>query len=103
MSSPSSKPLRSHPPDTCCVLLRKKLLDFIDRHASQLLISAPITRVELPVLKLLLCRSSLHIECETEVVAAVARWARAECRRRRQSETEVACRQVLAGAQYLVR
>jgi len=57
----------------------------------------------LEVLQLVISRSSLHIKSESEVVNAVARWARAECKRRGEKESPTACREKLKGVQYLIR
>ena len=87
----------------CCESLRNNCLTFLDQHASTILASKYLVEVDISVLKMIFCRSSLNIKYEMEVFSALVRWSRAECSRLGLPDTPDTRRRVVSGCQYLVR
>jgi len=87
----------------CCESLHAKCLAYIDVHATSLLSNTSLLQVDLAVLKLLVCRTSLHIKSEMEVFSALVRWSKYECYRLVMSDSSENRRSVLSGCQYMVR
>ena len=60
-------------------------------------------RADVSVVRLVLCRSSLHINSELTAAAALAAWTAATCARLQLEPAPDTVRQTAAGCQYLVR
>ena len=87
----------------CCESLHANCLTYIDNHATALLVSDSLLEVDVTVLKVLVCRTSLHIKSEMEVFAALVRWSKSECARLELPDTAENCRSALSGCLYMVR
>lgn len=87
----------------CCESLHANCLNFVDKHASALLASELMLNVDLSVLKVMVCRSSLHIKSEMEVFSALTSWSKSECKRLHLPDLPESYRAVVSGCQYMIR
>ena len=104
----------------CCDSLLSTCLQFIDKNATDILGKKTFYRIyqrlnhfvpasegwceaDIGVVRLVLCRSSLHIKSELEVSLALASWTKRTCARYQLETSADNIRCVASGCQYLVR
>eukprot|EP00095_Tigriopus_kingsejongensis_P003215 snap_masked-scaffold699_size109694-processed-gene-0.7 protein:Tk03215 transcript:snap_masked-scaffold699_size109694-processed-gene-0.7-mRNA-1 annotation:"btb poz domain-containing protein 2" len=93
----------SKPKANCCQSLMKDCLEFIDARATDVLESEDIEDIDISALKMVICRETLCLRSELDVYQALLRWSGRECKRQKIEITRANRREVLEGAQYLVR
>ena len=82
--------------------LVRRCWDVINTHTEEVLQSDGFSDMDYQTLEQILGRDSLDVK-ETEVFAAAARWAEAECTRQGRDTSPQQCREVLGDALYLLR
>lgn len=89
--------------DKNCEKVVERCFDVIDKNAKKVLESDEFEDISLELMKDIIRRDSLQLSSELTVLEALNRWSHRQCRRRHMNPSPANKREVLQGAQYLVR
>ena len=89
--------------DKPCEKVIKHCFNIIDKNAKKVLESDEVEDISLELMKDIIRRDTLRLSSELTVLEAVNRWSHRQCRRRHLNPSPANKREVLEGAQYLVR
>ena len=89
--------------DKNCEAAVEYCFDVIDKNAKKVLGSDEFEDTSLKLMKDIIKRDTLRLSSEQTVLEAVNRWSHRQCRRQHLTPSQANKREVLQGAQYLVR